>query len=224
MSAPPIGFYLKLKQKICNTLLQLTANMSINLAQPNFCIEFLAPEKKTKYRRYQNEKRVKREPGVKRLQTPLCVTTKWEPEIANNKANKIGRKRDRDNKYGKWDDARTDCMYEDRVNAEIRERKPEKFTSPLKRKELRADGWNDYNRELFPRYTAPYTSSCAVWDSYGEIQEAEETARAIRAISGVIRSQRIHNTEPTADDSYEYILIGNELREDFDAEDDWVPR
>ena len=182
--------------------------MSIHLAEPNFCFEFLASEKKMKYRRYQDEKRVKREPGVKRFQTPRIITTKWEPEIANNKANKIGRKRERDNKYGKWDDARTDCVYEDKNNAEIRKRsKPEKFTSPLKREKLRADGWNDFG-VLFPL--------CAAWET--------ETARAIQAISGVIRSQRIHNTEPTADDSYEYILIGNELREDFDAEDDWVPR
>jgi hypothetical protein len=152
------------------------------------------PSTKRKYRRYQNEKRIEREKGMKRIQTPRIITTKWDPEIANKKTHKIGRSRSREDKYGCWNYNETDCKYEDNVNAEIRARKPEKFTS-LKPKELRADGWTDFG-DLY-------------W-------AAEETARAIQAIEGIVRSHRIH-AEPSGDDSGEYIFIANELNEDEDV-------
>jgi len=103
----------------------------------------MASKTKTKYRRYQDEA-VDREKGVRRIQTPKIITTKWDPEIANKKTNKIGHKRNRDEKYGDWNENFTDANYEDRINRELREKRVREWTSPLRKQVLRADGWNDF--------------------------------------------------------------------------------
>ena len=89
--------------------------MSLELIAQNYSISEKASREK-KYTRFQNEKRVKRVPGVKRIQTEKWTTTKWEPEIANKKMNEIGRKRAREDKYCKWDDNRTTSCCEDKKN------------------------------------------------------------------------------------------------------------
>ena len=187
----------------------------------------------TKYRLYQNEKRVVREKGVRRVQTPKIITTKWDPEIAKNKTKKIGRARARDDKYGDWNE--TDCSYEDKVSNIHETQKcaivESGWTSPLDQKELKAEGWTDRD-ESYSGW------SC---DMYDQMKADEETARAIKAISGWhtydVGAETISYCEEvdqeTIDrdvkelrafrdegcDDGEYIFIANELREDFD--EDW---
>ena len=87
---------------------------------PHIRVEVSVPTKVHKYKRYAHEKRAMRTPA-KKMQTPEIMVTKWDTEIANNKGKKIGRNRDREIKYGVWDEHRTDTVWEDDVNAKGRE-------------------------------------------------------------------------------------------------------
>ena len=83
---------------------------------PHIAVEVPVPEKTHKYKRFAHEKRAKPTPGIKRIQTPHIMVTKWDVEIANKRNKKIGRARDREDKYGDWSENMTDTMWEDNVN------------------------------------------------------------------------------------------------------------
>ena len=134
-----------------------------------------------KYRRFNNEKRVKRTPGEKRTQTEKITTTKWEPEIAKNKANKIGRKRDRDYKYGKWNDGRTDSCCEDKKNDKAREATRERLRiAALERRGIyQRKNLDDINDLLFPVFHLRDKVNWPTWawESYYEMKDLDEEVR-----------------------------------------------
>ena len=145
---------------------------------------YVAPEKTNgeKYKRFNNEKRVKRTPGEKRTQTQKITTTKWEPEIAKNKANKIGRKRDRDYKYSKWNDGRTDSCSEDKKNDKMREATREKLrVDALERRGIfQRKNLDDYENLVFPIFNLKDKDTWPTWawESYYEmIDKGEEVRR-----------------------------------------------
>jgi hypothetical protein len=141
---------------------------------------YVTPEmtKSEKYKRFNHEKRVKRTPGVKRIQTEEYTKTKWEPEIAKNKANKIGRKRDRDYKYGKWNDGRTDSRSEDIKNEKAREATREKLrVAALEQRGIyQRKNLDDYSNLIFPVFHLNDKSSWPTWawESYYEMKDLEE--------------------------------------------------
>jgi hypothetical protein len=192
---------------------QLCDQISVKLPEQN---------RAKKYQRFQNEKRVDREKGMKRIQTPRIITTKWDPEIANKKTNKIGRKRERDYKYGNWDWNRTDSCCEDKKNKAINEATRERLSEDTAkfRRGFHLLPLVKYSDIRVPHDELEQATKWPMWSAYDNSEE-----RAIRALTckslvpdlGTLRDERIYN------DDYEYILIGNELREDFDAEDEWSP-
>jgi len=123
---------------------------------PHIAVEVTVPEKGHKYKRYATEKRVKRTPGVKRLQSEKYVTTKWDVELANKKKEKVGRRWDRANKYGNWCENRTDSFYEDLVNGNERDQSKER---------LRAAALERRGVQRKAEYTA--------WESYEELGDAK---------------------------------------------------
>ena len=144
---------------------------------------YVAPEmtKSIKYKRFNHEKRVKRTPGEKRTQTQKITTTKWEPEIAKNKANKIGRKRDRDYKYGKWNDGRTDSCSEDKNNDKMRETTRERLrVAALERRGIyQRKNLDDYENLLFPIFNLKDKDTWPTWawESYYEMKDLDEEVR-----------------------------------------------
>ena len=220
---------------------QLCDQISVKLPEQN---------RAKKYQRFQNEKRVDREKGMKRIQTPRIITTKWDPEIANKKTNKIGRKRERDYKYGNWDWNRTDSCCEDKANKAINEATRERLSEDTAkfRRGFHLLPLAKYSDIRVPLNELEQATKWP-WGAYDSSEErAIQVLRApmrgltIQRVPGVnyiiyalalkcdtltyqipgracgtLREERIYN------DDYEYILIGNELREDFDAEDDWSP-
>jgi len=128
-----------------------------------------------KYTRFKNETR-ERTPGVKRTQTQKITTTKWDPEIAKNKAKKIGRKRDRDYKYGKWNDSRTDSCCEDKANDKTREVTREKLrVAALERRGI-FQRISDYENLLFPVFNLKNKDTWPTWawESYYEMKDLDE--------------------------------------------------
>jgi len=144
---------------------------------------YVAPEKtnSAKYKRFNIEKRVKRTPGVKRLQTQKITTTKWEPEIAKKKANKLGCKRDRDYKYGKWNDGRTDSCCEDKANDKEHKAMRERLRiAALERRGIyQRKNLDDYSNLLFPVFELKNKNSWPTWawESYYEMKDLEEEVR-----------------------------------------------
>jgi len=143
---------------------------------------YVAPVKSEKYKRFNHEKRVKRTPGEKRTQTQKITTTKWEPEIAKKKANKIGRKRDRDYKYGKWNDGKTDSCSEDKHNVKMREATREKLrVDALERRGIfQRKNLDDYENLVFPIFNLKDKDTWPTWawESYYEmIDKGEEVRR-----------------------------------------------
>ena len=144
---------------------------------------YVAPEmtKSIKYKRFNHEKRVKRTPGEKRTQTQKITTTKWEPEIAKNKANKIGRKRDRDYKYGKWNDGRTDSCSEDKKNDQANKAMRERLrVAALERRGIyQRKNLDDYENLLFPIFNLKDKDTWPTWawESYYEMKDLDEEVR-----------------------------------------------
>jgi hypothetical protein len=141
---------------------------------------YVTPEmtKSEKYKRFNYEKRVKRTPGVKRIQTEKYTKTKWEPEIAKNKASKIERKRDRDYKYGKWNDGRTDSRIEDNKNEKAREATCERLrVAALEQRGIyQRKNLDDYTNLIFPVFHLNDKSSWPTWawEAYYEMKDTEE--------------------------------------------------
>lgn len=144
---------------------------------------YVTPEmaKSEKYKRFHHEKRVKRTPGVKRIQTEKYTKTKWEPEIAKNKANKIERKRDRYYKYGKWDYGRTDTRIEDTKNEKAREATREKLrVAALERQGIyQRKNLDDYSNLIFPVFHLNDKDNWPTWawEAYYEMKDTEEVKR-----------------------------------------------
>ena len=134
-----------------------------------------------KYKRFKHEKCVKRAPGEKRTQTEKITTTKWEPEIAKKRASKIGRKRDRDYKYGKWNDGKTDSSCEDKKNDKAREATRERLrVAALERRGIyQRKNLDDYSNLLFPVFNLKNKDSwpTSAWESYYEMKDLEEEVR-----------------------------------------------
>ena len=61
---------------------------------PHIAVEVPVREKTHKYKRFAHEKRSKRTPGMKRVETPHIMVTKWDVENANKRNKKIGTKND----------------------------------------------------------------------------------------------------------------------------------
>ena len=142
-------------------------------------VEVPVPTKTQKYKRFAHEKRAKRTPGVKRVQTPYIMVTKWDVELANKKNKKVGRARDRANKYGAWNENRTDTFYEDLVNGNEQEQLQQRVSAKARREQraIRA-ALSTYADDLFPVYSLedrtgwPYSA----WEAYGEFLEEEAKA------------------------------------------------
>jgi len=181
-----------------------------------------------KYTRFNNEKRVKRTPGVKRTQTEEITTTKWKPEIAKNKANKIGRKRDRDYKYGKWDYGRTDSSCEDKKNDKAREATRERLrVAALERRGI-YQRTSDYSNLLFPVFELKNKDSWPTWawESYYEMKDLEEEVRCDAFTRLLVKPGQIVGFKDLPDfdwvdwakaDANEHVLTGNGLIE-YDLE------
>ena len=176
---------------------------------------YAAPEKtrSEKYRRFNYEKRVKREPGVKRTQTEIWVKTKWEPEIANNKKNKIGRKRDRDYKYGKWNDGQTDSYHEDKKNDKAREATRERLrVAALERRGIyQRKNLDDLSDLLFPVFYLNNKDSWPTWawESYYEMLDMREEVRCDAGTKLIVKPGSIVGFKEVecamADNEFEYI-------------------
>jgi hypothetical protein len=174
-----------------------------------------------KYRRFQNEKGVKREPGVKRTQAEIWVTTKWEPEIAKNKTNKIGRKREREYKYGNWNEGQTDSCCEDNMNEKARETTRERLRiAALERRGIyQRKNLDDYKNLLFPVFHLNNKDSWPTWawESYYEMKDFRQEVRCVSGTRLVVKPGAIVGfrdleweeseiaTEDAAGNEFEYI-------------------
>jgi len=161
---------------------QLTvANKMADPRFPHCGVDVPIPEKTRKYKRFAHEKRVKRTPGVKRVQTPHIMVTKWDVEIANKRNKKVGRALDRAEKYGDWSENVTDTMWEDRVNRKANEATNQRVQAKVRaertRKVIRS--LDEYADLLFPTYSLTNRGGWAagVWESYGEYLEFNPAAR-----------------------------------------------
>lgn len=156
-------------------LAQLYVASKMNDPRYPHVVEVPVPTKTQKYKRFAHEKRAKRTPGVKRVQTPYIMVTKWDVEIANKKNKKVGRARDRANKYGTWNENRSDTFYEDLVNGNEQEQLEQRVR---RRKDRTYQAYADIlpmsNRDGWP---------CTAWESYGEFleEEADEEVLAYEA-------------------------------------------
>lgn len=174
---------------------------------------YVAPEmtKSIKYRRFNNEKRVKRTPGEKRTQTQKITTTKWEPEIAKNKANKVARKRDRDYKYGKWNDYRTDSCSEDKSNDKAREATRERLrVAALERRGIyQRSAFSDIADVMFPLYSLANKDSWPTWawESYYEMKDLKRGFKWEPEMSAAEWTKEMWRRA----DANEYALTGNGL-------------
>jgi len=170
---------------------------------------YVAPVEK--YRRFKNEKRVKRTPGEKRTQTEKITTTKWEPEIARNKANKIGRKRDRDYKYGKWNDGRTDTCCEDKKNDKVRDATRERLrVAALERRGIyQRSAFSDISDVIFPVYSLANKDSWPTWawESYYEMKDLKRGFKWEPEMSADEWTKEMWRRA----DANEYALTGNRL-------------
>jgi hypothetical protein len=142
-----------------------------NIPEVNVC------DKKQKYKRYVHEKRAKRTPGVKKIQSPYIMVTKWDVEIANKRNKKIGRNRDRVDKYGVWNENQTDTLHEDDINRNQYEQLQERLKE--QRKQLRREHihrvFAEYDELVNPTYKLANKDSWPmdVLESYHEYLELE---------------------------------------------------
>jgi hypothetical protein len=142
-------------------------------------VEVPVPEKKQKYKRYQHEKRAKH-PGTKRVQTPHIMVTKWDVENANTRNKKVGRNRDRAEKYGNWSENRTDAEDVNKKENELAKRVIRKSLA-----EFRMESLAELGELMFPVFRMDEQGSWPIWawESYHERLEyeselAEMAARA----------------------------------------------
>jgi hypothetical protein len=149
---------------------------------PHIAVEVPVPEKTHKYKRFAHEKRAKPTPGMKRIQTPHIMVTKWDVEIANKRNKKIGRARDREDKYGDWSENRTDTMWEDEVNKAANDATKQRVQYMARRERTRKvirSSLAEYGELMFPTYSLYNRGGWAagVWESYGEYLEYNPAAR-----------------------------------------------
>jgi len=155
-----------------------------------------------KYKRFAHEKRMPAT-GVKRIQTPHVMVTKWDVEIAKTRNKKIGRKRDRDEKYGEWSENQTDTTWEDAKNKLQHELTKERVMALRKDIQMRLA---EYKEQLFPTNPQPNTwydrgIPASAWEAYFEYLEAIEEPEHAEYDYMVL--------PPANDDTYEYVLQRN---------------
>jgi len=155
---------------------------------PHIAVEVPVSEKTHKYKRYAHEKRAKRTPGVKRVQTPHIMVTKWDVEIANKRNKKMERARDRKDKYGDWSENQTDTEWEDHINGKERVRVEKLLHSCAEQKRLEREqqcirrALADYAALLFPSYNLSNRDGWPTWawECYHEQKDLEEEQRAYK--------------------------------------------
>jgi len=183
---------------------------------PHVEVEVPVPENKKKYTRFQHEKRTKRTPGVKRVQSPHIMVTKWDVEIANKRNKKVARARDREYKYPSWNENRTTCCLEDEINENNNDMQREKLrVAALERRRIyQRSAFSDISDLLFPVYSLANKDSWPIWawESYNEMNDIEEDV-------GNDSEEEISATEWTKEmwrraDANEHALTGNGLSED----------
>ena len=183
-------------------------------------VEVPVPEKKQKYTRFQHEKRAKRTPGVKRVQSPHIMVTKWDVELAKKRIAKIERLRAREDKYGSWKENRTTCCLEDDINENNNDIQREKLrVAALERRGIyQRSAFSELSDLLFPVYSLANKDSWPIWawESYNEMKEIEEEVR--RDPSQFEWEEEISANEWTKEmwrraDANEHALTGNGLRE-----------
>ena len=195
---------------------------------PHVAVEVPVPTKTHKYKRFAHEKRAKREPGVKRVQTPYVMVTKWDVEIANKKHKKVGRERDRANKYGNWSDNRTDSYYEDLVNGNEQDQLEQRIKTKASLNEYKPvfnlanqDGWPSWESYNVKQETD------AIWEDIDNVKELsrEEYYQAWRKILNspeqlaVNAANDAHNAQQAA--LYGDVLYTIELGGETDEEAEW---
>jgi len=187
---------------------------------PHVAVEVPVPTKTHKYKRFAHEKRAKRTPGIKRVQTPHVMVTKWDVENANKKHKKVGRARDRANKYGNWSENRTDAYYEDLVNGNEQDQLEQRIKAKASLNEykpvfnLNQDGWSNETESM--------------WEDIDNVKELsrEEYYQAWHNILNsteqlaVNAANDAHNAQQAA--LYGDVLYTIELDEDEDTDEDWM--
>jgi hypothetical protein len=148
---------------------------------PEF-VEVPVREKTHKYKRFAHEKRAKRTPGMKRVETPQIMVTKWDVEIANKRNKNIGRARDRADKYGNWSENLTDTMWEDEVNKAANDATKQRVQAMVRKERSRQvirSSLAEYGELMFPTYKLEYPRywPLDVWFSYGEYLAYNPEAR-----------------------------------------------
>ena len=145
-------------------------------------VEVPVREKTHKYKRFAHEKRAKRTPGMKRVETPHIMVTKWDVENANKRNKKIGRARDRADKYGDWSENLTDTMWEDNVNKATNDATNQRVQAMVRKERSRQvirSSLAEYAKLVFPTYKLEYPRywPLDVWFSYGEYLAYNPEAR-----------------------------------------------
>ena len=102
-------------------------------------------------------------------------------ELANKKKEKVGRQRDRANKYGNWCENRTDSFYEDLVNGNERDQRKERLrVAALERRGVfQRKVICEYADLLFPVFSLKDTRNWPAWtwESYYEQKELDDAAK-----------------------------------------------
>jgi hypothetical protein len=194
-------------------------------------VEVPEREKTHKYKRFAHEKRAKRTPGMKRVETPHIMVTKWDVENANKRNKKIGRARDRADKYGDWSENLTDTMWEDNVNKATNDATNQRVQAmvrkecPRKVQATQRDGryaWASYEEylEYNPMAKKRHDAFLALLNSPEQIaiNEANDAHNATQGpIEGDFVMINLHSHEDWTDDE------GWTDDEDWtDDEEDWI--
>jgi len=148
---------------------------------PHVGVEVSVPVKERKYKRFASEKRAKRTPGVKRIQSEKHVTTKWDVEIANKRNKKVCRQRDRADKYGNWCENKTDSCCEDKKNDIANQKMHERLrVAALERRGIfQRKTISEYAGLLFPVFHLKdkHNWPTWAWESYYEQKEMSDAEK-----------------------------------------------
>lgn len=189
-----------------NYLSQLYVKNKMNDPRfPHAGVEVPVKEKTHKYKRFQHEKRAKRTPGTKRVESPHIMVTKWDVEKTNTRNKKVGRKRERDEKYGDWGENRTDAAWEDKknetMNKQVRERL--RVAALERRGVFQRKAICEYADLLFPIFYLKDKSNWPTWawESYYEQKEMGD-AEKFEAMRGKVYHEFIDEPEELSREEY----------------------
>ena len=155
------------------TISLLTQQPQLKMSYVSEIVEVPVREKTHKYKRFAHEKRAKRTPGMKRVETPHIMVTKWDVENANKRNKKIGRSRDREDKYGNWSENMTDTTWEDKVNKAANDAMNQRVQAMVRKEhsaQVIRSSLAECGELMFPTYSLKYPRywPLDVWFSYGE--------------------------------------------------------